>query len=78
MAAAAVCSSEASNSNPEAAAIGSNDDCKSKEEAKESDSDDSDADGQLSEISDSELDVDNYFFLQVPRKSLLFFLSFKT
>jgi hypothetical protein len=37
---------------------------------KESESDDSDVDGQqISDISDSELEVDNYYFLQVKRKT---------
>lgn len=77
VAAAAVCSPEASTRNPEnleVAANGSSEDCKNKE-AKETDSDDSDADGQTSDISDSELDVDNYYFLQVPNTCIFAHLT---
>ena len=74
VAAAAVYSSETSSIS-EVAPSGSNDDSKSKEDAKESDSDDSDADGPMSDISDSELDVDNYYFLQVQNFEILMPIS---
>lgn len=64
-AAATALALEATNSTLEVFASNSNPDTKNKNDVKESDSDDSDADGQqISDVSDSELEVDNYYFLQ--------------
>lgn len=66
VAAAAATALKATNNTSEVLACNSNVDTKNKNEVKESESDDSDADGQhLSDISDSELEVNNYYFLQV-------------
>jgi hypothetical protein len=69
VAAAAATALEATNNTVEVLAGRSNTEAKEKNDVKESESDDSDADGQqISDISDSELEVDNYYFLQVKKK----------
>jgi hypothetical protein len=69
-AAATTTALEATNDTAEVLAGKSSPEAKEKNEVKESESDDSDVDGQqISDISDSELEVDNYYFLQVKRKT---------
>ena len=68
MAAAAATALEATNNTVEVLAGRNNTEAKEKNDVKESESDDSDVDGQqISDISDSELEVDNYYFLQVKK-----------
>lgn len=66
MAAAAATALETTNNTVEVIAGKSSTEAREKNELKESESEDSDVDGQqISDISDSELEVDNYYFLQV-------------